>query len=194
MAFYTGYQIIPITTYLAFKNTVAGNGYDADGYYGDQCWDLAAEFWYNAGFGKGYPKTGSNHSAYECWTVNKEVNAGDKFDLIYNLEDVNQGDVVVFNQSSLSSTGHIGFADADYSGNATLAILGQNQGTTGLPIPIVNPAGGTTANVTSIGTADFLGAFRYKAWHDKPTPTPNYKKSKFPWVLYSRKLNHIRNM
>ena len=45
MAFYTGYIVLPTNTYLAWKNAVAGNGYDADGYYGDQCWDLCAEFW-----------------------------------------------------------------------------------------------------------------------------------------------------
>ena len=33
MAFYTGYQLIPINTYLAWKNAVSGNGYDADGFY-----------------------------------------------------------------------------------------------------------------------------------------------------------------
>ena len=74
MAFYTGYVVLPTNTYLAWKTAVAGNGYNADGFYGDQCWDLTAEFWYNVGFPTGYPLTGPNHYASECWTVNKNNN------------------------------------------------------------------------------------------------------------------------
>lgn len=34
----------------------------------------------------------------------------------------------------------------------------------------------------------------YQGGHPGPTPTPSFfKKSKFPWVLYSRKLRHKRN-
>ena len=84
MAFYTGYVTLPTNTYLAWKSAVNGNGYDADGSYGCQCWDLCAEFWYNVGFPQGYPRTGANHYASECWNVSREINAGDKFDLIYD--------------------------------------------------------------------------------------------------------------
>lgn len=199
MAFYTGYVVIPTNTYLAWKNAVAGNGYDADGYHGDQCWDLCAEFWHNVGFPTGYPLTGPNHSAYECWTVNREnnkaYNGTPHFQLIYNLGDVKQGDVVVFNGTSGNPAGHIGFADEDYNPNkgGYIAILGQNQGTGGTPPPISNPAGGTTANVKDLYVAtDFLGAFRYIPWI-QPSPAPSTpSNSKFPWVLYSRKLRQKR--
>lgn len=193
MAFYTRYVTIPIDTYLAWKNTVAGNGYDADGYYGDQCWDLVAEFWYNVGFGTGYPHTGPNQYASECWTVSREQNTSYNgttyFDLIYNLADVKQGDVVVY----AGSPGHIGFADEDYnpSKGGFLAVLGQNQGSGGVPPAINNPAGGTTANVQDLYTASaFLGAFRYRGWSGPTPPTP--VKNKFPWVLYARKFRQSR--
>lgn len=194
MAFYTGYVLIPHNTYLAWKNTVAGNGYDADGYYGDQCWDLAAEFWYNVGFPQGYPLTGPNHYASECWSVNRNNNTSYNgtiyFDLIYNLTDVKQGDVVVF----AGSPGHIGFADEDYNSTkgGYIAILGQNQGSGGVPPAISNPAGGTTANVKDLyaGGSNFLGAFRYKEWETTPpVPPPSEDvRKRFPWVLYARKL------
>lgn len=199
MAFYTGYVVLPTNTYLAWKNAVAGNGYDADGHYGDQCWDLCAEFWYNVGFPTGYPLTGPNHSAYECWTVNRNNNISyggtQYFDLIDNLANVKQGDVVVFNHNSDNSAGHIGFADEDYnpSKNGYIAILGQNQGSGGVPPAIANPAGGTTANVKDLYVqVDFLGAFRFRAWHTTPTPvTPTVlRKGKFKWVLYADKLRN----
>ena len=200
MAFYTGYVVIPTNTYLAWKNAVAGNGYDADGSYGDQCWDLCAEFWHNVGFPTGYPLTGNGY-AYGCWTLkrndNISYNGTQYFDLINNLSDVKQGDIVVYNGTSSNPAGHIGFADEDYdpSKGGYLAILGQNQGTGGTPPPISNPAGGTTANVKGLYTAtDFLGAFRYKAWHTTPpTPTPT-QRSNFPWVLYARKLRNRNRM
>lgn len=192
MVFYTGYVVLPTNTYLAWKTAVAGNGYDADGSYGDQCWDLCAEFWHNVGFPTGYPLTGDNHYAYECWTQNRynnvSYNGTAYFDLITNLASVKQGDVVVFNGTSGNPAGHIGFADEDYNPNkgGYLAILGQNQGSGGTPVPVINPAGGTTANVKDLYTAtDFLGAFRYKAWHTQPVP--HRKKSHFKWVLYARK-------
>ena len=194
MAFVQGYVLLPTNTYLAWKNAVSGNGYDADGYYGDQCWDLTAEFWYNLGFGTGYPLTGPNHYASECWTVSRQANCGDKFDLVYNLSDVKQGDIVVFNGTTANPPGHIGFADEDYNGSGYIKILGQNQGSGGTPPPVINPAGGTTANVNNLYVlSDFLGAFRYREWHGS-TPTIQSKpaKSHFPWVLYARKLRNKR--
>ena len=194
MAFITGYVILPTDSYLAWKTAVAGNGYNADGYYGSQCWDLTAEFWYNVGFPQGYPLTGPNSYASECWTVNRNnnisYNGTTYFDLIDNLADVKQGDVVVY----AGAPGHIGFADEDYNPNkgGYLALLGQNQGSGGTPPAIVDPAGGTTANVKDLYTvSDFLGAFRYRGWGGGPTP-PATVKHRFPWVLYANKLRKFR--
>ena len=135
MAFYTGYIDLPTSTYDAWKSAVNGNGYDADGYYGCQCWDLCAEFWYNLGFPRGYPvtRTGGNGSAWMCWTYSKDINKGDKFDLIYNLSDVKRGDVIVWDGTTSYPDGHIGFADEDYNGSGSIAVLGQNQGSGGTP-------------------------------------------------------------
>lgn len=192
MAFIRGYVVLPTNNYLAWKNAVAGNGYNADGYYGCQCWDLCAEFWNNIGFPQGFPQTGPNHYAAECWSVSRTQNAGDKFDLIYNISDVKQGDVIVWNGTSAFPTGHIGFADEDYDGSGEIAVLGQNQGTGGVPIPVIDPEGGTTANVKRLGIANFAGAFRYKEWSDPPIPVKRDKEN-FKWVLYARKLNQMRN-
>lgn len=195
MAFYTGYVTLPTNTYLAWKNAVNGNGYDADGYYGCQCWDLCAEFWWNLGFPQGYPvtRTGGNGSAWMCWTYSKDINKGDKFDLIYNLSDVKQGDVIVWDGTGSFPDGHIGFADEDYDGSGYINVLGQNQGSGGTPPPISHPNGGTTANVKRLGTANFLGAFRYREWNDAPTPPAHPSRTHFKWVLMRRRLNQMRN-
>ena len=163
-------------------------GYDVDGYYGYQCWDLAAELWQNIGFGAGYPVTGSNHYAMECWTESRYINQGTEFDLIYNISDLKRGDVIVLGVSAISSTGHIAFCDENYNGTS-MNLLGQNQ---------VNPnfTTGHIPTVTNIDISAFLGGFRYKTWNSTP-PTPpsptNPPRSHFKWSLYARKLNEKRS-
>lgn len=163
----------------AMARAAQGLGYDVDGYIGYQCWDLAAELWMNlpefAGQGL-YPQTGPNLYASECWTYSRTVNAGNSFDLIYNLSDVKRGDVVVLD---LFTTGHIAFADADYTGAGYLYLLGQNQ---------VNPDpyAGHIPTITYFNMSTFLGAFRYKEWIG-PTPPVSVSEHHFPWFLTANK-------
>lgn len=179
MAHYNGYVTIPHSTYAEWRTAVEGNSYDVDGQWGAQCWDLASEFWYNVGFGTGYPLTGGNN-ARGVWPL-REQNKGNVFDLIYNINDVKQGDVVCFDSGDF---GHIGFANADYVADSpTINLLGQNQGG-GSPAP----GGGTTASINDVSITGFQGAFRYRPWNSTPPTTLTLKKSKFPWVLYARKL------
>lgn len=195
MAKYTGYVLIQHDTYLAWKNATLNNGYDVDGAYGCQCWDFAAEFWYNVGFPQGYPHI-TNSSAYTMWNLreqNASYNGTTYFDLIYNLQDVKQGDVIVYNATVSNPYGHVGFADEDYAtwhannpSSYEFPILSENNG--GTP----DPAGGAYANVHGYDTRLFLGAFRYKAWHVVP-PTPTRRAGKFPWYLYANKLRNRRN-
>lgn len=182
MAHYTGYVSIPHSTYAEWRSAVFGNSYDVDGLWGAQCWDLASEFWYNVGFPQNYPLTGGE-DARGVW-YNRESNKGDQFDLIYNINDVQTGDVVCFSGGEF---GHIAFANKNYDGSGYFELLGQNQGG-GSPVP----AGGTTASINNYSASSFQGAFRYKAWHTTP-PTPTVLgKSNFPWVLYARKLRERR--
>ena len=43
MAQIDGYISIPHDSYDQFKQATLGNGYNVDGYYGNQCWDYLAE-------------------------------------------------------------------------------------------------------------------------------------------------------
>lgn len=184
MTFYTGYISVPHSTYDEWKNNVNGNGYNVDNNYGYQCWDLASLFWWNVGFPQGYPTTGGTHSAYGIWD-DKEQNAGDKFDLIYNKNDIKRGDIIVYNYGA-SADGHIGFADEDYNGTDNIQILSQNNGGTTPP----DQEAGSATNVANYSLIYFRGAFRYKNWETTPpTPTP-VSNTKFPFVLYAKRLRN----
>lgn len=196
MAKYTGYVTIPTGTYDAWKNATLGNGYDADGYYGCQCWDLAAEFWWNIGFPQGYPHAGGTEYAYMVWddrNNNISYNGTTYFDLVYNASDIRRGDIIVFSPTSANPAGHIGFADINYnswtpdpSQPYEFPIISENNG--GTP----DPAGGSYVNLHGYDIRLFRGAFRYKEWEETP-PTPTSRNNHFPWVLYARRLNQMRN-
>jgi hypothetical protein len=196
MAKYWGYVLVPHNTYLASITSTLNNGYNVDFTYGCQCWDFAATFWYNVGFPQGYPHITAS-SAYTMWNLrdqNKAYNGVTYFDLIYNLEDVKQGDVIVYNYFPGNQYGHVGFADEDYAtwhanhpGNYEFPILSENN--QGIP----DPEGGAYVNVHGYDTRLFLGAFRYVEWETTPPTPPRQriiKKSKFPWVLYANKLRN----
>ena len=179
-----GYVTIAHGTYDEWRSAVIGNKYDVDGFPSVQpfqCWDLVAEFWNNIGFPQNYPLTGPNQSAYECWSVNRDNNisydGNTYFDLIEDYHNIKRGDVVVFDSNVGAGTGHIGFADQDYTSGALLIdILGENE-------TLLDPS----VQVVGYSLANFLGAFRYKGW--QVHPHINRQKHKFPWYLYTNRRN-----
>ena len=192
MAYYTGYVTLPIDSYTNWKNATNGNGFNYDETYGCQCYDLAVEFWYNVGFPQGYPLI-NNSSAYTMWT-NREANASYNgttyFDLIYNVQDIQVGDIIVFDASPNNIYGHVGFADVNYTDSGwtypELPILSQANG--GTP----DSQGGAYTNVHGYDITLFLGAFRFRSWHQSPMVQYNPRKNKFKWAIYARKLRDNR--
>lgn len=149
-----GYSyVVPHDTYDAFRNAVMGNGYDLDGRYSYQCWDGACLLWQQIGR---WLYTG-NGCASGCWTLERDKNAGNDFDLVYEKNQIKRGDVVVF---SCGQYGHIGYADEDYNGSDYIRLLGQNQ-SADMKFCVIN-----------MGLGTFLGAFRFKQWEKTPAPTP----------------------
>lgn len=155
------YYNVPINSYDSFRANVLGKGYDLDNAYGFQCWDGTALVWQQIGRNL---LTG-NGCASGCWNLKRDVNAGNDFQLIWNLKDVKRGDVMVFGAGQY---GHIGFADENYNGSGVIRLLGQNQG--GTP---VGKNGGAGFNVVNMNTASFLGAFRFKKWATNNTAPAN---------------------
>lgn len=183
MAHYSGYVTVPTTSYEAFRNAVDGNSYDVDGVAGCQCVDLAKLLNYNLGFSYPYYSTGGTGAAYGGWTVDSAriFNMGNAYITIYDKTQIKKGDMVVIDRFTGNDVGHVGFADEDFSG-PNLRMCSQNNG--GTPAP----GGGTTVNIANYSLTHFLGAFRLVAW--QPTPPTTSTKSKFPWVIYARKLRN----
>lgn len=150
----------------------SGLGYDFDGYFGYQCWDLGAN-WYalcgssfltaNSFTGAG----GSDSYVKTCWTYPQAFahNSADPFMAITNINDIKRGDMIIWG-STIAISGHNAFADEDYNnGKSTILALGQNQ---------VNPSFevGHIPTLTELSKTGILGAFRFKGWTNGPGPDP----------------------
>lgn len=152
------YIYAPTDSPVAFKDYVYGGCWNTDGYYGAQCWDLADLFWQNyAGRNFSTCGTGAAKGSWNC----KEYNAGDEFELVYNPEDLQAGDWIIF---SSGTYGHVGMSVGTYN-NGYIALLGQNQGGSSCE------GGGSAANIINISLKSFVGAFRPKSYI-KPAPEP----------------------
>lgn len=156
------YIYADVSTPLAFKNFTLGNAYNTDNYAGAQCWDLADLFWQNytdrraqtcgTGSAKGMIADG-------CW----QKNAGDDFEMIWNANDLQVGDWLIFTNGQY---GHVGMAVGSVN-DGYIALLGQNQG--GAPVA----DGGSVTSIVNISLKYFGGAFRPKSYIVKlPEPDP----------------------
>ena len=174
MAQYNGYVTIPHNSYEAWREATLGNGYDADGQYGNQCWDYCAELWHQYGLTL-YTKSGGG-GAVDCWNVSRQANSQPPFISFEGKTNIKRGDVVVFGRTRNSPNGHIGFADEDYNGTNYIKLLSQAPYSQGLH-------GSVFRTDWSLGA--FLGVFRNTNWQAPipPTPTKTKKKNKFPWII-----------
>ena len=179
---YYGYVSLPHRTYDEWRTATLGYGFDADGFYHNQCWDYLAELWYQYGLTL-VTKTGGG-TAQDCWNVSKNANAKPPFIAVEGVQNIKRGDVIVTGANSYSSTGHICIADEDwnYPVDNKIWCLGQNQGH------------GSLAPVTrdKVSMTWFLGIFRNTEWQGTPptpTPTPEgvYNRNRYNFVLFNRR-------
>lgn len=154
------YIYAPTETFTAFKDYTLGKCWDVDDHYGGQCWDLAALFWENYTNDGRVLSTCGTGAAKGAWNC-KEYNAGDEFALIYNKEDIQAGDWIIFGSGEY---GHVGMALGSYN-NGYVTLLGQNQGGAACA------GGGSSTNIINISLKSFVGAFRPKTYI-KPDPEP----------------------
>lgn len=175
MAQYNGYYSIAHSSYSEWKAVTLGNGYNVDASYGNQCWDYCAELWYQYGLTL---YTGPGGNAKECWTVSRNRNARGPFRMVSGKENILKGDVLVFDSNTTTGTGHICFADEDYSeGMTVIKTLGQ--------MPAVYGLNGTV-HVDNFSLNKFLGIFRNSEWDGtppSPTPATEWKEEPFPWPV-----------
>lgn len=153
-----------------------------------ECWDYINLLWAHLGSKYyTYPPSdpsSTNHGVKWGW-VNSEARRANTIThliQIVSLDDVKRGDIVV---TSGGVFGHAGFADEDYNGSGYLQLYSQNYN---------NAQKFVTKDNNNMST--FAGAWRYDEWNGAPpTPPPlRLSSSRFPWVLYARRLNNNRNM
>lgn len=140
-------------SYQDFKNTHLGNGYDVDGWYGDQCWDGFAEYCKYLG----YPVINCTDSGYaqDLWTQRHSNGILNYFD---EVEVMQAGDVAIFDVTPSTPYSHVAIFDSD-AGNGYGNFLGQNQGG-----EQKNPNGGGVFNIVALPySATFATAFRPKS-------------------------------
>ena len=186
MAQYNGYVRVPHGSYQQWRDATLGNGYDVDGWYGDQCWDFCALLYRQYGLTL-ITKAGGG-GAVDCWRVSRYVNSQPPFESFTGVQNIKRGDILVFDANPYNSAGHICFADADYKdsyidyrGIRRLPCLGQNQRGNGSGYPVT---------VDDLNLAEFLGIFRNMEWRgDSPTPTPEgvYNRNRYNFVLFNRR-------
>lgn len=177
------YPQFPHATYDEFRNAVNGLYIDLDGEWGAQCWDGACLIYVQNNINQ-FLYTAHNinpqlsSAVRTCWTnLNaRERNGSGHFSIVYNKEDIKKGDIVVLDTYT---TGHIAYADEDYSGQNTMNFLGENQGAGS------SSTVGKAFNIESLDLSNFMGAFRLDMWNQPvpPTPTGETKKRKFPFAV-----------
>lgn len=159
-------EVLDISTPQAFANATLNRCIDVDGYYGSQCWDLAAAFFINyTGRTLNTCGTGAAKGTVEneCW----KTNVGDEFEMVWRARDLRPGDIAVFGSGVW---GHIGMV-LGYYNNGYITLLGANQGGG------YCDGGGAAVNIVNISLKDFIGAFRPKMYDPlfvvpEPEPAP----------------------
>ena len=144
-------EYFPTATPQEYADAVIGRCLDFDGYFGSQCYDLSAVLVYNlTGRYLSTCNTGAAKGIMNC----AESNAGDDFVIITNPNEVQAGDILVFDGGRY---GHTGMAMGSPA-NGFVALLGANQGGGACN------GGGAAANIVAYSMQNFTGALRYKGW------------------------------
>ena len=184
MADYHGYRQVEHNTYDSWRTATIGNRYDVDNYPASQpymCWDYCALLYFQYGRTL-FTRTGGGTAA-DCWNISRQANSQPPFISLVGKQNIRRGDMLVFDVTPTSSTGHIGFADEDYNGTDTIALLSENWN------------GNTTVHVANKSLSNFLGIFRNTKWFSGPTPEPTArtKKRNFPWPVAWSHWDNFKN-
>lgn len=138
-------------SYQDFKNKTLGNGYDVDGWFQFQCFDLYAQFCIE----NGVPYANCTDSGFvkDVWIHRHSNGILNYFDEVSILQP---GDLVFFKEHPWTPYSHVAIFDSDIDGVYGM-FLGQNQG----PDSSLD-RGGVTSLVRLPYEATFDTAFRLK--------------------------------
>lgn len=145
----------------AFKKSTLNRCIVASNYFGAQCVSLARAFWWDyADFDVSTCGTGLAKGMMEC----SEENARDKFKVIWNTDEIQEGTWIVLNGKT---TGHVCMALSKVN-NGYVTCLGENQG----GIPCEYGVGGAGTNIININVKNFIGGYTPLSYIPTPTPSP----------------------
>lgn len=148
----------------AFVQSTLNRCIVANNYYGAQCVSLARAFWWDyAGFDVSTCGTGLAKGMMNC----SEQNAGDKFKVIWNKDEIIEGTWLVLDGKT---TGHICMALTKPNGDY-VRCLGENQG----GIPCEGGIGGAGTNIINLSIKNFIGGYiplTYIPPEPEPEPAP----------------------
>lgn len=196
---HTNLDGVDFSSYKAFKNSVIGQGWNLDGYYGAQCWDGCDMLYRHIGrvfrTSSYYGGDGGISSTWED-TRCRAYNGAEPMSVVTDLTKIKKGDLVIFSRYYGGGYGHGGYANSDYAGSNNIEILSQNYRN-------YNLTNGSPFSLDVMNLTYFLGAFRWSGWNggdpgpNPPDPTPGYGSStfphgKFPWVLMAHRLRARR--
>ena len=143
-----------------------------------ECWDYINLIWSHLGSKYWtYPPsdpTATNHGVKWGWlnTDARSANTISGIIQVPSLSSIQRGDIVVL---STGGYGHAGFANTvNPDSNNRIQVYSQNWS-------------GRYVTLDDISMNTFVGAFRFTEWSVTPPPL-NISKSKYPFVLYARKL------
>lgn len=141
-------ESVNTTSPEAFRDSVLDRCIIANNYYGAQCVSLARAFWFDyAGFDVSTCGTGLAKGMMNC----AEQNAGDKFKIIWSVDEIQDGTWIVLDGSQ---TGHICMA-MGAAKDGYVACLGENQGGKSCGFGV----GGSAANIINISLKNFIGGY-----------------------------------
>lgn len=131
----------------AFRDSTFGRCITANNYYGAQCVSLARAFWWDyAGFDVSTCGTNLAKGMMNC----ADENAGDKFKVIWNVEEIQDGTWIVLDGKT---TGHVCMAMGTPE-NGYVKCLGENQGGHSC-----DGIGGSATNIINISLKNFIGGY-----------------------------------
>lgn len=156
-------ETYPIDSPEAFAKATLDKCISMGNVFGSQCVSLARAYWFS--YANRIFSTCGTGMAKGAWNC-KEKNAGEEFILIYNQQELKEGDWIIFDGGEY---GHVGMAMGKPK-NGYISLLGENQGGK------TCEGGGSATNIVNISLKNFIGAYRPKIYEPIPVPDTSFAK------------------
>ncbi len=153
-----GYAV-DITTPQSFINATWNQCIYLNNPYGSQCYNTTALLMENqVGYWPSTCGTGGAKGIWDCRDYNARGNDSTHYDLIYNPEDLREGDIWVSHNGEYGHTGMVAGNPFWSGGVLYVPLYSTNQGGANCEF------GGQASNIINISVNSFSGALRWSGW------------------------------